>query len=171
VPTAIGYLLIFAAGTTAGTLLGAVLTIRVRRWMRPRTLDTHPVLRVDGHSDGNLDGEWVQTIPAADGEPEKVDLVHCRQRGRVVEGTGERQAPSEQRHKEWAFTGTEDGDSLYIIYWPTNSDGPRGSVGSIQLQNLGDDRWEGFYVKLVRQADGNEVDQRFTEFSTVWRLS
>lgn len=120
---------------------------------------------------GDFAGDWMETIPADRGEPEKTDLVHCRQAGGRVEGKIERQWPKNQAHKKWGFRGSVEGRALFCVYWPTNQVGAHGSYGSIQLMNGGEDCWAGFYVRLPHAQDANgAAKQGFEQFSLTWQL-
>jgi len=105
---------------------------------------------------GPLNGTFEQYIPPHQGEPEKRDLVACKQIGNTVKGTVIRREPSDQKGKEWKFKGRAYENLFAVVYWaiePTASD----SFGSWLMKHTGENKWEGKYFR-IRQV-GKDLDQ------------
>lgn len=108
---------------------------------------------------GDLTGAWSQEIPPQEGEPRKLDVVRCREINGKLAGKIRREEPAQQKVKRWEFEGRRRGSLVFLTYWSTDRDRNPDSYGTIQLNRIGDNHWEGFYVKLITKPGGNA---RFT---------
>jgi hypothetical protein len=119
---------------------------------------------------GLLTGEWDQIIPAQKNQPEKHDLVNCRDNGSKLRGSIERINPAEQSFKKWQFQGQRRGSLLFMTFWTTNLKSNPGSYGTIQLHSIGENHWKGFYVKLIVTADKEMFTGQLEKFDLEWKL-
>jgi|GEM_PF-3682291 len=96
---------------------------------------------------GHFAGEWNQIIPKYQDEPEKRDIVNCRQKGERIFGEVQRIEPYEQNWKKWKFNGRVRENVLVAYFW---SDDPCvNSFGSYILVHSGEYKYMGHYTKLL----------------------
>jgi hypothetical protein len=112
---------------------------------------------------GVLTGSWIQRIPAQKGQPAKMDRVNCRHIGSCFTGDIQRVEPSEQKHKQWQFSGQLRGSLVFMTFWTTDLARNPGSYGTIQLNMIDDAHLWGFYVKRVVASNVDRDKWQFTE--------
>lgn len=96
---------------------------------------------------GEFTGEWKQTIPAFDGEPEKIAIVKCRHIGDRLYGTTERISPRTEFVQRWEVEARIKRGLVFGIYWPEDSSKLPGSYGTLQFKIVDETLFEGFYVR------------------------
>lgn len=119
---------------------------------------------------GPLTGNWTQLIPPQKGEPEKRDIVQCRDYGSKIIGEIKRSAPPDQSTKCWKFQGIRHGSLVFLTFWTTDRGNNPDSYGSIQLNRIGDNHYKGFYVKLIVTSGEQRFTGQFETFSLDWEF-
>ena len=119
---------------------------------------------------GPLTGEWVQFIPAQKEEPEKHDIVHCRDKGSKLRGWIERVEPTDQSFKKWRFQGQRKGSLVFLTFCTTDRERNPSSYGTIQLHMAEGNHLRGFYVKLIVNTDQSRFTGQLEQFNLEWRF-
>lgn len=143
------------AGSIAGALAVLLVQLSIRYWREER---------------GQLTGQWDQVIPKSGAEPEKHDLVSCRDNGSWLKGKIERIEPIDQNFKKWRFLGLRRDALIFLVFWSTDKIRNPSSFGTIQLHFATSNCWEGFYVKLIVTSKGEQFTGQLEEFNLVWHL-
>jgi hypothetical protein len=104
---------------------------------------------------GEYTGVWTQTIPAFEGEPEKIATVKIWHVGDRLYGRTERTAPKLQFVQRWKVEARLKRSLAFGMYWPEDSSKLPGSYGTLQFKILHENLLVGFYVR-VRPREGGE---------------
>ncbi|HEU0055189.1 MAG TPA: hypothetical protein VFQ39_18510, partial [Longimicrobium sp.] len=90
-------------------------------------------------------GKWDQLIYATDTDPEKRDIVVCRQHGNKVTGKIQRVIPTQDDKSRWNIVGRLFEQSLVGIFW--SEDPGYISFGTFWLVHSGHHLYKGYYTK------------------------
>lgn len=66
---------------------------------------------------GPLRGVWWQSIPPFHDQPQKLDMVKCRNSGKAVTAHIQRKEPVAEASRNWHFEGRAQGNLLYGIFY------------------------------------------------------
>ena len=141
-----------------GSLVGAIATILARElflYIKSRR--------------GVYSGKWIQIIYDEDGNEIKRDEVIAKHIGNTLRGTVRRVFPENQAHKRWRFEGQIRGRLFFGIFWSTNVVRNPNSYGTLQLNIVNENEMDGFYVKLVTNAEGFVFTQRLKQVKLKWK--
>jgi hypothetical protein len=121
----------------------------------------------------DLTGVWVQEIPPMFGQLPKTDMVECVQKGNQLEGVIKRILPESERFKRWYFSAQVMPGLVLGVVWPKDETKNSNSYGTIQLNQISDSYFEGFFLEFLC----DEIDQkpRFTgehkQWPIKWKIS
>lgn len=105
---------------------------------------------------GAYAGLWKGEIRGPDGTVVKVDQYAFRNVADVIEGDIERQSPGDQRHRRWKMYGRVRGRDFFAVFWST--DPAVLSYGCWYLHQVGDFKFDGYYLRLDEGANGVAVN-------------
>jgi hypothetical protein len=115
---------------------------------------------------GEFTGEWTQTIPAFEGEPEKIAIVKIRHSGDRLYGRTERTVPRLEFVQRWKVDARIKRGLVFGIYWPEDSSKLPGSYGTLQFKIQHENKFEGFYVR-VRSNEGQGLNEFRENLKTI----
>lgn len=140
-----------------GSLIGAVLVVLVQErisFLRARH--------------GFLTGQWLQLIYDDQGKVIKRDRLDLRHEGNIIKGHYCRLEPSDQKFKEWQFSGRLEGHLLYGLYWSSDLKKNPGSYGTSQLHMINQAKFTGFYTRLIISNDADKYSESMALIKIEW---
>ncbi len=114
----------------------------------------------------DLTGVWIQEIPSMFGQLPKTDMVECVQNGSQLEGVIKRVLPESERFRRWRFSAHVIQGLVLGIFWPKDETKNSASYGTIQLNQVSESHFEGFFLELL--CEETEERRRFTGESVQW---
>ena len=108
-------------------------------------------------------GNWENNILDEKQNVIKVDELRVQQNNDRLYGSIQRVEPSSQAYRKWFFEGRMIGNNFIAIFWP--KDKTVISYGSWYVHQVGDSKFEGFYLKL-NEKDG-KIDKIPLELTKV----
>lgn len=102
---------------------------------------------------GPLRGIWWQHIPHFHDQPQKLDMIKCRNSGKSVTAHIQRKEPADEAHRNWNFEGRAQGNLLYGIFYSRNASDL--SYGTILLHKHDEfgTIWKGTYSRLRLRSE------------------
>jgi hypothetical protein len=134
----------FVISIVASALVGAGLTELVRitdRWWTTRKSE--------------MNGEWLEVLPAWKGEPTREDQLLIRQGDHLLDVQVRRLSPDRERGREWSMRGYVRGNVLVAMFWTKMPKTHASSYGVIVLHRDIEEKdaaWVGRYIRPDRES-------------------